>query len=110
MKLASCSKSIASAVIAADGGYIVMAGSDSTHTFETTVGGGLASLDHVEAYAVNHCAARRGATDCRILAEGEGGGDRGQRVLRRRPVPRRPARWFVLDHAVAAKRRSLSQH
>ena len=57
----------------ADGGYIVMAGSDSTHTFETTVGGGLASLDHVEAYAVNHCAARRGATDCRILAEGEGG-------------------------------------
>ena len=60
-------------MIAADGGYIVMAGSDSTHTFETTVGGGRASLDHVEAYAVNHCAARRGATDCRILVAGEGG-------------------------------------
>lgn len=78
-------KSIASAVIAAvcafapaaparaDGNYIVMAGSDATHTFETTAGGGLASLDRVEAYAVNHCAARRGANDCRILAEGEGG-------------------------------------
>lgn len=78
-------KLVASAVIAAvcavaltapahaDGGYIVMAGSDSTHTFETTVGGGLASLGRVETYAVSHCAAHRGATDCRVLAEGEGG-------------------------------------
>lgn len=57
----------------ADGDYIVMAGSDSTHTFETTVGGSLASLDHVEAYALNQCATRHGATDCRILVAGEGG-------------------------------------
>lgn len=57
----------------AQGAYIVMAGSDSTHTFETTVGGGLANLNNVEAYAVNHCAKRHGATDCRILAEGQGG-------------------------------------
>ncbi len=57
----------------ADGGYIAIAGSDSTHSVETTTGGTLASLDHVEEYAVSHCAARRGATDCRILAEGQGG-------------------------------------
>ncbi|BCZ20676.1 DUF4189 domain-containing protein [Mycobacterium senriense] len=57
----------------ADGGYIVMAGSDSAHTFETTVGGGLADLSRVEEYAVNQCARKHGATDCRILAEGEGG-------------------------------------
>ncbi len=57
----------------ADGGYIAIAGSDSTRSVETTTGGSLASLDHVEDYAVNHCAARRGATDCRILAAGVGG-------------------------------------
>lgn len=57
----------------ADGGYIAIAGSDSTRSVETTTGGSLASLDHVEDYAVNHCAARHGATDCRILAEGVGG-------------------------------------
>lgn len=57
----------------ADGGYIAIAGSDSTHSVETTTGGSLASLDHVEASAVSLCAARRGAADCHILAEGEGG-------------------------------------
>jgi hypothetical protein len=57
----------------ADGDYIAIAGSDSTHSVETTAGGSLASLDHVEDYAVSQCAARRGATDCRILAEGQGG-------------------------------------
>ncbi len=57
----------------ADGGYIAIAGSDSTHSVETTTGGSLASLDHVEASAVSRCAARRQATDCHILAEGEGG-------------------------------------
>lgn len=57
----------------ADGGYIAIAGSDSTHSVETTTGGSLASLDHVEDDAVDHCAARRGATDCRILAAGVGG-------------------------------------
>jgi len=57
----------------AQGDYIVIAGSDSTHAVETTVGGSLASLDRVEAYAVSHCAERHGATDCRVLAEGQGG-------------------------------------
>ena len=57
----------------AQGGYIVIAGSDSTHAVETTVGGGLASLSHVEEYAVSHCAERHGAADCRVLAEGQGG-------------------------------------
>lgn len=57
----------------AQGGYIVIAGSDSTHAVETTVGGTLANLDLVEGYAVSHCAERHGATDCRVLAEGQGG-------------------------------------
>lgn len=69
---AACALGLA-APARADGDYIVMAGSDSTHTFETTVGGGLASLAHVQAFALSHCAARRGATDCRVLAEGQGG-------------------------------------
>jgi hypothetical protein len=85
VRLVPCSKAVAFPVIAAacavalagpaqaDGSYIVMAGSDATHTFETTVGGGLASLSRVEASAVNRCAARPGATDCRVLAEGQGG-------------------------------------
>ncbi len=62
-----------SAPARADGGYIAIAGSDSTHSVETTAGGSLASLDHVEEYAVSHCAGRHGASDCRILAEGQGG-------------------------------------
>lgn len=57
----------------AQGGYIVIAGSDSTHAVEATVGGSLASLGDVEAYALSHCAERHGATDCRVLAEGRGG-------------------------------------
>ncbi len=57
----------------AQGGYIVIAGSDSTHAVETTVGGSDASLSYVEAYAVSHCAERHGATDCRVLAEGQRG-------------------------------------
>lgn len=57
----------------AQGGYIVIAGSDSTHAFEAATGGGLASLSQVEEYAVSMCADRHGATDCRILAEGQGG-------------------------------------
>lgn len=57
----------------ATGGYIVMAGSDSAHAFETTVGGGLAAQTRIEAFAINQCAQKHGATDCRILAEGEGG-------------------------------------
>ncbi|WP_082147541.1 DUF4189 domain-containing protein [Mycobacterium nebraskense] len=57
----------------AQGGYIVIAGSDSTHAVEVTVGGSLASLSDVEAYAMSHCAERHGATDCRVLAEGRGG-------------------------------------
>lgn len=69
----------------ADGGYLVIAGSDSTHSVETTMGGSLASLDFVEAYAVSHCAERRGAADCRVLAEGQGGcvalSDNGQSFI-----------------------------
>ena len=57
----------------AQGGYIVIAGSDSTHSVETTAGGGLASLNSVEEYALRHCAERHGSIDCRILAEGKGG-------------------------------------
>jgi hypothetical protein len=54
----------------AQGGYIVIAGSDSTHSVEIAVGGRLASLSDVEASAVSHCAERHGATDCRVLSEG----------------------------------------
>jgi Domain of unknown function (DUF4189) len=61
------------APVQAQVGYIVIAWSDSTHAVETTVGGSLASLSDVEAYAVSHCAERHGATDCRVLAEGRGG-------------------------------------
>ena len=57
----------------ADSGYIAIAGSDSTHSVETTAGGSLASLGHVEESAVSQCAARHGATDCHVLAEGQGG-------------------------------------
>lgn len=57
----------------AQGSYIVIAGSDSTHTFGATVGGSLAGLSHVEADAVGSCAESHGATDCRVLAEGQGG-------------------------------------
>lgn len=57
----------------AEGAIIVMAGSDSAHAFETTVGGVLAGRTRIETYAVNQCAQKHGATDCRILAEGEGG-------------------------------------
>ena len=70
--LAVCAVGLA-APAQAQGGYIVIAGSDSTHAVETTVGGNDASLSHVEAYAVSHCAERHGATDCRVLAEGQGG-------------------------------------
>ena len=58
----------------AEGGdYIVIAASDSSHSVEITAGGSLASLSSVEQHAVSHCAKRHGSTDCRILAEGEGG-------------------------------------
>jgi Domain of unknown function (DUF4189) len=57
----------------AQGDYIVIAGSDSTHAFEAATGGSLASLSQVEEFAVSHCADRHGATDCRVLAEGQGG-------------------------------------
>ncbi|OBH75592.1 DUF4189 domain-containing protein [Mycobacterium scrofulaceum] len=57
----------------AQGGFIVIAGSDSTHSVDVTVGGNHASLADVEAYAISHCAEKHGATDCRVLAEGRGG-------------------------------------
>ena len=57
----------------ADDSYIVIAGSDSTHAFEAATGGNLATLSQVEGYAVSRCADRHGATDCRVLAEGQGG-------------------------------------
>ncbi|EFG79478.1 hypothetical protein HMPREF0591_0628 [Mycobacterium parascrofulaceum ATCC BAA-614] len=57
----------------AQGGYIVIAGSDSAHAVEVTVGGSHAGLSDVEARAIGHCAERYGATDCHVLAEGRGG-------------------------------------
>lgn len=57
----------------AQGGFIVIAGSDATHSVDVTVGGNHASLADVEAYAISHCAEKHGATDCRVLAEGRGG-------------------------------------
>ncbi|TAM63723.1 DUF4189 domain-containing protein [Mycobacterium sp.] len=57
----------------AHGPYIVIVGSDSTHAFETTVGGALARPGDVEAYAVSHCDQRYDSTDCRVLAGGRGG-------------------------------------
>ncbi|WP_231117830.1 DUF4189 domain-containing protein [Mycobacterium colombiense] len=57
----------------AQAGFIVIAGSDSSRSVETTAGGNLASLSSVEEYAVSHCAERHGSTDCRVLAEGLGG-------------------------------------
>lgn len=57
----------------AQGGYIVIAGSDSAHAVEVTVGGSHAGLSDVEAYAISHCAARHGTSDCHVLAEGRGG-------------------------------------
>lgn len=57
----------------AQGGYIVIAGSDSAHAVEVTVGGSVMKLADVEAYALSHCAERHSATDCRVLAEGRGG-------------------------------------
>ncbi len=70
---AVCAVGLAAPAQADGGGYIVIAGSDSTHAVETTMGGSLASLSDVEAYAVSHCAERHGATDCRVLAEGQRG-------------------------------------
>ncbi len=57
----------------AGGGYIAVAASDTSHSVEITAGASLATLDSVEDYAVDHCAERHGASDCRILAEGRGG-------------------------------------
>lgn len=57
----------------AHGPYIVIVGSDSTHAFETTVGGALANPGNVDAYAINHCNQRYDSTDCRVLASGRGG-------------------------------------
>lgn len=71
--LAVCAVELAAPAQAQGGGYIVIAGSDSTHAVEVTVGGNTASLGDVEAYAMSHCAERHGATDCRVLAEGRGG-------------------------------------
>ncbi|OBH15186.1 DUF4189 domain-containing protein [Mycobacterium sp. E3247] len=82
--LAACAVGLA-APAQAQGGYIVIAGSDSTHAVEVTVGGGAASLSDVETYAVSHCAERHGASDCRVLAEGRGGcvalSDNGQGLV-----------------------------
>ncbi|OSC25904.1 DUF4189 domain-containing protein [Mycobacterium vulneris] len=68
----ACAVGLAAPAQAGDG-YIAIAGSDSSHSVEITAGGSLASLDSVEDYAVNHCAERHGASDCRILAVGVGG-------------------------------------
>ena len=57
----------------ADGEFIVIAGSDTTHSVETTTGGMSPGLGYIEGYAVSHCAERRGAPDCHVLAEGQGG-------------------------------------
>lgn len=57
----------------AHGPYIVIVGSDSTHAFETTVGGALANPRNVDTYAINHCNQRYGSIDCRVLASGRGG-------------------------------------
>lgn len=69
---AACAVGLAAPAQAANG-YIVVAGSDSSHSVETTAGGNLASLSSVEEYAMSHCAERHGSTDCHILAEGVGG-------------------------------------
>ena len=57
----------------ADGEFIVIAASDTTHSVETATGGVSPGLGYIEGYAVSHCAERRGAADCRVLAEGQGG-------------------------------------
>ncbi|OBH08931.1 DUF4189 domain-containing protein [Mycobacterium sp. E1747] len=70
--LAVCAVGLA-APAQAQGGFIVIAGSDSTHAVDVTVGGSHASLADVESYAISHCAEKHGATDCHVLAEGRGG-------------------------------------
>ena len=69
----------------ADGEFIVIAGSDTTHSVETTTGGITPGLGYIEGYAVSHCAERKGAGDCHVLAEGQGGcvalSDNGQNFV-----------------------------
>ena len=69
----------------ADGQFIVVAASDTTHSVETTTGGTAPGLGYIEGYAVSRCSERRGASDCHVLAEGQGGcvalSDNGQNFV-----------------------------